>query len=223
MPEGKPHDLRHIVILANPNLGSFSHAMAEAYCAAVADCGQTAVIRDLYALRFNPLLQASELPPSPSPPAADVAAELDVLRDAAVIVFVYPLWFGMPPAIIKGYVDRVLGAGFSGRDMLAGTRPSVIQGKRLISFSTSASTRPWIEERGQWIALRQGIDSYLAAVFGLIDAGHSHFDAIVAPLSERYARECLLEVGEQARQVSATILSERHARQLLAYRQRARS
>lgn len=213
LPSADPAAIRHVVVLGTPSASSFTHAVADAYCAAVRECGQEAIVRDLYAMQFNPLLGATERSTRPGHALLpDVAAELALLKGAAVIVLVYPLWVGMPPAIIKGYIDRVLGAGFCAPDPASGAQASLLRGKRLLGFSASASTRPWLEEQGQWASIRQGIDSYLASVFGLVDGGHVHFDAIVDGVADHYVRECLTTARETARQTSAATLSERHAR-----------
>ncbi len=213
IPSADPAAIRHVVILGTPSATSFTHAIAETYRDAVRDCGQQASVRDLYAMRFNPLLGPTERPTEAGHALLpDVAAELALIEGAAVLTFVYPLWVGMPPAIIKGYIDRVLGAGFREPDLVSGTQASLLRGKRLLCFSASASTRPWLEEQGQWASIRQGIDSYLASVFGLVDGGHVHFDSIVEGVAESYVRECLAAVRETARRTCAAALSERHAR-----------
>lgn len=205
--------LRHVVVLGTPSPTSFTHAIAETYCDVVRECGQDAILRDLYAIGFNALLGADERPDAPDYTIApDAAFELALLEPASVVTFVYPLWVGMPPAIIKGYIDRVFGAGFGASQASANAPVSMLQGKRLLSFSTSASTRPWLEEHGQWISIRQGIDSYLAAVFAMADGGHVHFDSIVDGVAVQYVRECLADVRETARRTCAAVLSERHAR-----------
>ncbi|MFC3580922.1 NAD(P)H-dependent oxidoreductase [Sphingomonas hylomeconis] len=210
-PSAAPRDISHVIVLGNPDAASFSHAVANAYRDAVIECGQQAVVRDLYAMHFDPLLKADERPGRRgTAPAADVVAEIDLVRDASVITLVYPLWYGLPPAIIKGYIDRVLGAGFSARDIVAGSSHGLLHGKRFMSFSSSASTRPWLEEHGQWVSIRQALDTYLATIFALEEGGHVHFDAIVEGVSEQYVAECLADVRERARRTCSHLLSNRH-------------
>ena len=126
------------------------------------------MLRDLYAIGFDPVLRDSERPGAAGfAPAPDVAAELALIRDSNVIVLVYPIWFGMPPAIIKGYIDRVLGAGLLARDIKSGEGHGPLEGKRLVILSSSASTMPWLEEHGQWASLRQAFDTYLTTIFAM--------------------------------------------------------
>lgn len=216
------HPIRHLVVLGHPAPASFNRAVAEAYCETVRACGQEAELRDLYALGFDPLLKDEERPGTGKfVPAADVQAELDCLTGCAIVTMVYPIWFGMPPAIIKGYVDRVLGAGFGARDIKSGVPHSILHGMRLMLFSSSASTRPWLEEQGQWLGLRRTFETYLSAIFGMQAGEHVHNDAIVEGLNARFVEENLENVRQRTRAVCASLLAERHAAKLRAKRQPA--
>ena len=110
--------IKHSVIVAHPEAESFTMAVAQRYCAAVTAQGQEAVLRDLYRIGFDPVLKADERAPGAGfQPRPDVAVELDQLAGSAAFVLIYPIWFGTPPAIIKGYVERVLGAGMTPKSM----------------------------------------------------------------------------------------------------------
>ena len=78
-----------------------------------------------------------------------------------------------------------------------------MRGKRLVVLTTSASTLPWLEERGMWIALRQSFDVYLKTIFGFSHSDHYHADSIVDDLTPNYAERILFEVGEFARKICA--------------------
>lgn len=213
----KPSDIQHLIVLGHPSPDSFNASIARSYCAAVEQWGQRAVLRDLYAMGFNPLLGAGERPGAADfTPAADVARELDLIAGSDVIVLVYPLWFGMPPAIIKGYVDRVLGSGFMVRNLARGVPPTILDGKRLVILSSSASTRPWLEEQGQMVSLHQAFDTYLTTVFGLSGSEHIHFDTIVEDADPQFVAEKIEETCAQACKTCSELLSERHARQMKA-------
>lgn len=206
-----PAPIRHVVVLGHPDPGSFNHEVAERYCKAVRDIGHTAVVRDLYELDFDPRLRANRRPGHATGMSADVAHEIGLLRDADVLLFVYPIWFGMPPAIIKGYVDRVLGVALTPSDIRDHQPDSVLAGKWFGTFSSSATTRIWLDEHGQMESIRQAFDRYLMGIFGLRDAGHTHFGAVVEGMDARFVRESLYEVEEQARKICSTVGALRHA------------
>jgi len=200
---------RHLVILCHPVQNSFNAAVAAAYCAAVRACGQQADVRDLYAMGFDPVLKAREQPGAPDfALSPDVCNELELVRASDVLVLVYPIWFGTPPAMMKGYVDRVLGAGFSARSMQSQSSPSCLAGKALLSFTSSATRRQWLNERGQWIALRQVFDHYLAHAFSLKSDEHVHFPSIVDGLDARFVEEHLEQVRIHARRVCGDVRAD---------------
>lgn len=212
--DADPARIHHLVVLGHPAPGSFNHSIARAYCDAVEDCDQRATLHDLYAVGFDPLLKANERPSDTSIVIADdVRAELALVGEADNITLVYPIWYGMPPAIITGYVDRVLGAGLTGRDIRNGHVHSLTRDKRLTLLTTSGATLAWLSERGQWLGLREAFDYYLEFIFSFASSDHEHFDSIVDPLSADYAAECLGRVADRARQTCATLLSAAHERQ----------
>ena len=193
---------RHAVIACHPEAESFTMSVARAYCAAVEARGQVAVLRDLYRMNFDPVLKSSErLPREPFTPAPDVAAELDLIGGSDAFVLVYPLWFGSPPAMMKGYIERVLGAGFShqmiARHLHKPTHP-LLGGKHLLSFSSSGSSKQWLADQKAWVSLQTIFDGYLARAFWMDTPEHIHFGEIVEGIDAEVVRANLLEVEEQA-------------------------
>ncbi|WP_457354175.1 NAD(P)H-dependent oxidoreductase [Sphingomonas sp. UYP23] len=202
-------------MLGHPAPGSFNHEVAERYCQTVRENGQEAVVRDLYALDFDPCLRAARRPGHTTGMSADVAHQLGFLRQADVIVLVYPIWFGMPPAIIKGYVDRVLGVALTPADIRDHRPDSVLVGKAFATFSSSATTSIWLDEQGQLGSIRQAFDRYLMGIFGLHDAGHVHFGAIVEGMDERFVSQSLFEVEEHARKICSDVAAAHHSAKAL--------
>ena len=206
---------KHVVILCHPRSDSFNATVAEGYCAAVREIGHEVVLRDLYRMGFDPVLKADEQPGSVNHSmSADVAHELELLAGVSVLVLVYPIWFGTPPAMLKGYVERVLGSGFSHQAIRGRARHRLV-GTHMLSLTSSGTTKQWLEEQGAWMSLRVVFDLYLEKAFSLTSADHVHFSAVVTGLKDRYVRECLEEVRQAARKVSSIVLSE-HRRQTAA-------
>jgi NAD(P)H dehydrogenase (quinone) len=197
---------RHAVILCHPDPQSFNHGIAEAYCNAVRQAGQSVVMRDLYGLGFDPVLKADERPTLASPlVSADVAIELDMIAGSDVFVLIYPIWFGSPPAMMKGYIERVLGAGVRPEKIQQRSRTDLLGKKRLLSFTTSATSNVWLNEQGQEQGLRSVLDNYLVHAFGMHSHDHKRFDHITADLGARFADRYFLEVATQAQRTCAQI------------------
>jgi len=193
--------VRHAVILAHPDAGSFNAAVAGAYVAAAQSLGQDAALRDLYALDFDPRLRRTELPWRPDfAPGADVTLERDILAQSDVIALVYPLWFNAPPAMLKGYVERVLGLGFGYAQDAGGTQP-LLRGKSLVSVSTSGAPNAWVDQTGALARLRTGFDDHLAAVCGLAVLDHLHLGGVTPGIRRDAGEQMLEEVRAMVRRL----------------------
>lgn len=183
--------MRHAVILTHPRPDSLTASAAEAYARAACEMGHEAQVRDLYRLGFDPCLKACEIPGTGGYcPEADVAAERAWLADADVFAFVYPLWFNAPPAMLKGYVDRVFSAGFGYAPTPGGATP-LLAGRRLISFTFSGAPADWLQETGARAALLTLFDHHLCAMSGMTLVDHVHQGGIVPGMTPEAATEAL--------------------------------
>lgn len=170
--------MRHAVILAHPSPKSVNAALAFAFADTVRAFGQTVDVHDLYAMGFDPCLHADELPWAQAfAPRADVVAEREALARADVITFVYPFWFNAPPAILKGYVDRVFGMGFGYGPGPGGTVP-LLGDKSLFSISTSGAPDQWVARTSALTDLRHTFDEHISGVCGPSVLDHLHFGGV---------------------------------------------
>ena len=186
--------MKHAVILAHPKSTSFSASIARTCAEALTECGDTVILRDLYALDFDPRLKADELPTGAHfKPAPDVAAERALLADVDSYIFVYPFWFNAPPAILKGYVDRVFGLEFGYAPSFGGTEP-LLKGKSLLSFSTSGAPDRWVNSTGALKALMTVFDLHIGGVCGLTVLDHHHFGGIVSNMTQEAGQDMLAQV-----------------------------
>jgi putative NADPH-quinone reductase len=102
--------MRISILLAHPKADSFNHAIANAIAGSLRARGDEVVLHDLYAENFDPHLPAPELDRTENLPP-EIRKHIDEILSADGIVVVHPNWWAMPPAILKGWVDRVLRAG----------------------------------------------------------------------------------------------------------------
>lgn len=130
------------VILAHPLPGSFNHAIAEATVAQLLHNRHAVHFHDLYQEGFDPLLPGMEIPADPPvalPPA--LAAQCEEIAAADGIVIVHPNWWGQPPAILKGWVDRVIRPGvaysFLDGDSGEGVPAGLLKARTALVFNTS--------------------------------------------------------------------------------------
>jgi len=170
--------MKHAVIVAHPNAASYTATLAAAYREAGLSSGHEVIFRDLYAMGFDPRLAESEIPWSDHFALKDdVVAERALLADVDVFVLFYPIWLNSPPAILKGYLERIFGLGFAYRREGAGNAP-LLKGKKLMSFTASGAPTEWVIQSGAWAAMRTLFDSHFASVCGLEVVDHVHFGGI---------------------------------------------
>jgi NAD(P)H dehydrogenase (quinone) len=175
--------MKHAVILAHPSETSFTATIAETWCAAARSAGHEVALRDLYRIGFDPCLQDSEIPrPTGFTVGDDVKAEREIIGGADLFVFVYPLWFYAPPAMLKGYIDRVFGMGFGYGPQQQGGNQPLLEGRKMLSFTASGAPSFWVEERGDLAAIRKLFDEHVAGVCGMRVIDHVHFGGIVPEL-----------------------------------------
>jgi putative NADPH-quinone reductase len=128
------------IILAHPNPESFNHAIAKAAEAELQGQGHNVRFHDLCQEQFNPVLPAEEL--------AKDAALGSVIRqhcheiaEAEGIIIVHPNWWGMPPAILTGWIDRVLrmevAYRFVANDKGEGVPQGLLKARSAIVFNTA--------------------------------------------------------------------------------------
>ena len=98
------------LILGHPRKESFCHAIATTARTTVHAQGHTVVFHDLYAEEFHPLMTAEESLTRVSDDAL-VEQHCTELQRAEGLIIVHPNWWGQPPAMLKGWIDRVIRPG----------------------------------------------------------------------------------------------------------------
>ena len=123
------------VILAHPGPGSFNHAIAATAGDVLRRNGHQVILHDLYQEQFPPLMPVAEFQRDAAlePAIAQHCAEITA---ADGIIVVHPNWWAMPPAILKGWLDRVLRPGVAYR-FVDGKSEGLLKAQKALVFNTS--------------------------------------------------------------------------------------
>jgi putative NADPH-quinone reductase len=102
--------MRALVVHCHPRVESFTAAIRDLVLGRLEAAGVEARLIDLYAEDFDPVLSAEEHAGYLDSPAnrRPVEAECAALAWCDTLIFVYPTWWYGPPAMLKGWLDRVL-------------------------------------------------------------------------------------------------------------------
>jgi NAD(P)H dehydrogenase (quinone) len=184
-----------MIILAHPKQGSFNHAMAKAAIQALQQNGHQAVFHDLYQESFDPILRFEEIPRE-APLDPIIQRHCQEIASAEGIIMVHPNWWGMPPAILKGWVDRIIRPGvayeFLEGDSGEGVPRGLLRIRQAIVFNT-ANTDPAREQSNFGDPLET---IWKNCIFGLCGVAKFHrrtFSVVVSSTPEE-RRDWLYEV-----------------------------
>ncbi len=132
--------MRISVILAHPQQGSFNHAIAETVVAALRSHRHEVTYHDLYKEKFDPVLPGEEIPKGASLDPT-IRKHCEEISAAEGIVVIHPNWWGQPPAILKGGVDRIMrpetASDFLEGDNGEGVPNGLLKAKTALIFNTS--------------------------------------------------------------------------------------
>lgn len=143
--KGRVPTPRALVIYCHPDAGSLTAAVRDVVLDRLAAARAEVRLRDLYGEGFDPVLSADGFAAyvDESRNRAGVAGHVEDLLWCDTLIFVYPTWWYGLPAMLKGWMDRVLlpGVAFempktAGEDI----RPALGQIKRLGVFTTCGAS-----------------------------------------------------------------------------------
>jgi NAD(P)H dehydrogenase (quinone) len=187
------------LILAHPAPGSFNHALAATVDQTLRDRGHTVWFHDLYAEHFDPIMTAAELAKNVELPAA-IEDHVRELEQADGLVIVHPNWWGAPPAILRGWVDRVLRPGRAYRfvpDGQGGARPEGLLPLQGALVLTTANTPQDKEDQLYGDPLQA---HWVRVVFGMCSVPRVHrrsFSSVITSTPEM-RHQWLKEAAELA-------------------------
>jgi NAD(P)H dehydrogenase (quinone) len=128
-----------MTVTAAPSTESFGYAIAARVRKYLESAGHRVIFHDLYREQFPPLLPVEEIPYGAETDPT-VAAHCSELTASDGIVIVHPNWWGQPPAVLKGWVDRVFRPGtaylYEGKPGEIGTVTGLLSGKFALVFTT---------------------------------------------------------------------------------------
>ncbi len=136
--------MRALIIYCHPKPESFTAAVRDRVMARLASHGADLRVRDLYAEGFDPVLTRAELDAYEDTDTnmGPVARDVEDLRWCDTLIFIYPTWWYGLPAVLKGWLDRVLlpGVAFHMPDENGDIKPALTHIRRLGVFTTCGAS-----------------------------------------------------------------------------------
>jgi len=169
-----------LVVLAHPRADSFNAAVCQALVEGLRQAGHTADVADIYAERFLPTLSGAELElPGTAPPAADVAAYQNRIMDAQALAFIFPIWWFGPPAILKGFIDRVFQENWAYRFKPSGLVEGLLPHDKALVISSAGAGAKLYKLFGFGKPMRKTFDEWTLKICGIGQIKHVTFYEVV--------------------------------------------
>jgi len=170
--------MKHLIVFAHPHSESFNHAILDSTVHALKKNGHEVVVRDLYALDFQPVLKPEDTAAMRAGQTPkDIKREQEFVTEADVITFIYPIWWTGLPAILKGYVDRVFSYGFaysSGEEGII----KLLKGKQGFIINTHGTPKEEYDEIGMTAGMKVTSDIGIFDFCGIEPVEHLLFGSI---------------------------------------------
>lgn len=170
--------MKYLVVYSHPNPKSFCHAILETVKEALTAKKHEVIIRDLYALKFNPVLTPSDFEAlATGKVLPDVKAEQDHIQWADILIYIYPIWWTGLPAMVKGYIDRVFSHGFAFKIGVSGAE-GLLKGKKAVILNTQGTPQGYYESSSMSSAIRKTSDAGIFEFCGIEVAEHKFFAGV---------------------------------------------
>ncbi|TKH40757.1 NADPH:quinone reductase [Paenibacillus terrae] len=130
-----------LVIQGNPVAGSYGEALAQSYVKGAEAAGAEVRLLQLSALDFNPNLLGGYRNKLPLEP--DLIMAQESIKWAEHLVFVFPIWWGSLPALMKGFIDRTFMPGFAFKYQKGKSMPDKLLKGRTARLITTMDGPGW--------------------------------------------------------------------------------
>lgn len=184
--------MKKTILYVHPWDGSYNHALVKTLTNMLDDRQEEYYLIDLYKDEFNPVLKSEDLALYAKGESQDILVKKyqEILSDTSELVMIFPIWWYEPPAMVKGFFEKVMLKGFSYEEKKTGLKGHLTHIYKTTIFTTGSSPKLYLK----WMA-----GNYIKKVFigstmrdvGLKNAKWHHLGRIKAIPQEK--REIFLE------------------------------
>lgn len=133
--------MKTTIIYAHPYIKSFNHAILTKVIKSMIDNKEDYVVIDLYNDKFDPTYSAKELSLFSVGKTIDplVSKYQKIIKNTDKVIFIFPVWWNDTPAIIKGFIDKIMKKDFAYNVGSTGVIGNLKNIKKTLILTTSTS------------------------------------------------------------------------------------
>jgi len=186
--------MKALVLFGHPNPQSFNGAILGVVKDELQKLGAEVKAKDLYQMRFNPLLTVEDLKGlhSGSTPEDIKKEQVDVAW-ADVIIMISPVWWYSITSMLRGYIDRVFSHGFAYRYTATGV-DGLLKGKKGILVTTSGANKKTDQQYHMTDKIRSIFIDGFFSFCGITDADYINLYDVVG-VSDPERKKMLEDLG----------------------------
>lgn len=134
--------MKTAIIFNHPYSGSYCNAILESVTRGLQKAGHTIDVLHLDNEGFNPVMTAADLKGFVESKAVDpkVLEYQQRLQDAGHLIFIFPIWWELMPAMTKGFIDKVIYPGIAYRNDRSGRLPRMVKAFEKVKGVTVITT-----------------------------------------------------------------------------------
>ncbi len=191
--------MKILLIYANYKENSFTSSISNLVAETFHKNGHEVVIRNLYEIKFNPVLSKNDLESIEKEIFPyDIMQEQKFIQWADFICFVYPIWWSGMPAILKGYIERVFVQGYA-FNFVDGEIIPKLSSKKIAIFNTTSLKNLYNSQKAL-DALNTITEDCVFGFSGMNTIAHKYFKAISKP-SAKEIENSLNEVRTETEKI----------------------
>ena len=166
--------MNQLIIIAHPRKESLNYKIKDKLAEQFIKGGDQVKVRDLYEMKFNPVLEVSELKYfKEGNMCPDISVEQGYIEWADIITIIYPLWWNAFPAILKGYIDRVFTNEFAFRVNANGPE-GLLKGKKVYLITSAGMDEKSLKKANVFESLRVTQDHGVFEFCGMEVVNHEY-------------------------------------------------
>jgi NAD(P)H dehydrogenase (quinone) len=196
--------MKVLIVYTHPVPDSFNRGILNATLKGLETGRHEVKVADLYAENFQPAMTEGdfvqfEFKPMP----AEIQAEQARVEWSDAIIFIFPLWWWTMPAMLKGWIDRVMSYGWAWLDP-ADPKSGSLGERRILVMVTAGASRQQLAGRRYDESLHTQLNVGTWDYCGFRDVTTRIFDQVTRDAPGARLEAYLAE----AEQLAATLLSE---------------
>ncbi len=134
-----------LIIYAHPNKDGHCGYMLKKAVESLEKSSTPYEILDLYEINYDPVLKPNELYSSQKRETSEQTLNFqEKIKSNDKLIFIYPTWWNCPPAILKGFIDRVFTSGFAFYYKDGRPKPLLTGKKAVVLSSAGGPSFLWI-------------------------------------------------------------------------------